>query len=203
MAAVALPVRAGAFVLRRGRGLWDAALPRSTRRSQRRAAAAGLDGVAFSSVTFVCQGNINRSAVAEHRWRMIPTVAGLPVRSAGLHPRGGRPSPDVSVAAAARLGVDLRSHRSTVASQLEPSGTLLVGFEPHHLQAWRLAAMPECAAVLLGVFDHDDGAPLHIPDPYDREVEYVEAVFRRVISCVDRLAEQMEPLDAGRWRMRS
>ncbi|MFN9119514.1 MAG: hypothetical protein ACK5XT_16035, partial [Gemmatimonas sp.] len=61
----------------------------------------------------------------------------------------------------------------------------------------------ERGAVLIGVFDEEDGAPLQIPDPYNRDVEYVQAVFGRVIRCVDQLAARLEPLDATRWRLRA
>ncbi|MFN9204997.1 MAG: hypothetical protein ACK6DP_18315 [Gemmatimonas sp.] len=203
MDTVPMAARAAAYLQRHGRSLWDAALPRSARQRRRERALCALGDVTFTSVTFVCQGNINRSAVAEQRWRMIVSVASLPVRSAGLHRKGGRLSPKVSVAAAARLGVDLRSHRSTVASHLAPADILLVGFEPHHLRVWHRAPERERGAVLLGVFDEDDGAPLHIPDPYNRDVEYVQAVFGRVIRCVDQLAARLEPLDATRWRLRA
>jgi protein-tyrosine-phosphatase len=198
-----LPSRTSGFLAKRGRILLDAAAPDAVRQRQRARALAALRDVTFSSLTFVCQGNINRSAVAERRLAADNAAAGLTVRSCGLHMRGGRASPALSIAAAAQLGVDLAQHRSSVATDLPPTGTLLVGFEPHHLRAWQHMAERESSAVLLGVFDDDSNAHLLIPDPYNRDMSYTTAVFQRVIACVDALAGRLETINDTHWRVRT
>lgn len=195
--------RASGYLLRHGRILSDAATPSGIRRWQRAESLASLEHVTFSSVTFVCQGNINRSALAEHRFRTARGALGPEIRSCGLHKRGGRPSPPLSIDAAAQLGVDLLAHRSRVASDLSAVDTLLVGFEPHHLRAWHGAVERESAALLLGLFADDIGSPLLIPDPYGHELVYLTSVFRRVMECVDGLARRLEPVSDTHWRVRA
>jgi protein-tyrosine-phosphatase len=195
--------RATGYLLRNGRVLSDAATPSAVRRRQRQRALAVLQQLTFSSVTFVCQGNINRSALAEHRFRALRGEQGPPTRSCGLHLRGGRSSPPLSIDAAAQLGLDLRAHLSRVATELPLSQTLLVGFEPHHLLAWCDSPARESGRVLLGLFADDDGTPLLIPDPYGHELPYVTTVFRRVIECVDGLARRLEPASPTHWRFRA
>ena len=193
--------RAAGYALRHGRIAHDAALPSAFRVRKRQRALAQLEHVTFATLTFVCQGNINRSAVAEHRLRASPKACNLSVHSCGLHLRGGRPSPPLSIAVAGELGVDLGSHRSLRAADINARGTLLVGFEPHHLLAWSAGPSRESKAILLGVFDPDERAPMLIPDPYGSESDFVRSVFQRVILCVDAMASRLEHVGESKWRL--
>lgn len=125
------------------------------------------------------------------------------MRSCGLHRKGGRRSPELSARVAMQLGVDLQTHRSVVVTDLDPSGTLLLGFEPHHLRAWAGSAVKEAGHGLLGAFDPDPSAPLLIPDPYGRETQYVRSVFIRVLACVDSLAQRLIQVGESEWSLRT
>ena len=86
---------------------------------------------------------------------------------------------------------------------MSAGSTLLVGFEPHHLQAWHQAASRESAAVLLGAFADDPTSRLLIPDPYGHKLPFITAVFERVMECVRGLSARLEPAPSGGWRVRS
>lgn len=198
-----LAARTTRYLLRKGHLLTDSALPAPARARRRAAMLTAVARTSFTSVTFVCQGNINRSAFAEHGFRTLRGEQGPAARSCGLHLRGDRPSPPLSIAAASQLGIDLSAHRSQVASQLSGSGTLLIGFEPHHLQAWRGATNRESVAVLLGAFADDPVSRLLIPDPYGHELPFIASVFEHVLECVRGLSARLERVESGEWRIRA
>ena len=200
--AVSLAHRAARFASRRSATFVDALTPRAVRRRQREAALSALAGVQFTSITFVCQGNINRSALADMALRQQLGADGPRIESCGLHPRGNRPSPPESVAAAAALGVPLEAHRSRTTQDVAPTGTLLVGFEPHHLAAWAAGPGREEAAVLLGVFARDSGSRLLIPDPYGHDDVVLRQVFAQVLECVNGLAARLVRTGSSAWSVR-
>jgi len=191
------------YLWRRAHGLSVLAMRCRIRARKRAKALEELHCASFASITFVCQGNINRSALAEKHFRALHVgSAGPETLSCGLHLRGDRPSPMLSIEAASRLGVDLSSHSSRVAAEMTGAGTLLVGFEPHHLGAWRGTASQEAAGVLLGVFARDTRARLLIPDPYECEMPFVMAVFECVMECVENLSDHIVSDGQGSWRIR-
>ncbi|MCS6913355.1 MAG: ATP-grasp domain-containing protein [Myxococcota bacterium] len=138
-------------------------------------------------ILFVCKGNIYRSpfaaAWARQRW---PDRS---IQSAGYQAEPGRPSPRAAVEAAARQGVDLRSHRARL---LE--GAMLTWAEAiltFDREGWRL--LWSC---------HPQVRPrLHllaeVPDPDGGTVEECAASYSLIQSAVDALLSAPAP-PAGR-----
>lgn len=146
------------------------------------------------SVLFVCQGNINRSAVAA---RMLERLrdhdqagAALRIASAGFELLEGRPSPAVSRAVAAEMGLDLSAHRSsTVTAAMLDGFDLIVPMEPVHsarIAELRPAAAEKC--VLLSAFDPEE-CTCGIPDPDGGSRDVFADVYARVVRCVRSLAQ--------------
>lgn len=134
-------------------------------------------------LVFVCHGNICRSAFAEAAARTI----GLDAASFGLSTYGGGPAYPPAVAAAARLGIDLGTHRTTRAEDfaLRP-GDLLLAMELRQLIRLagdeRLAAAPR---TLLGLWA---APPMpHLHDPFGLDEAYMLTCLERIERAVKRL----------------
>jgi protein-tyrosine phosphatase len=130
----------------------------------------------------VCYGNINRSPFAEHLARRRP---GSEASSAGLYLEAGRPSPPLTVAVAARHGVDLSGHRSVVVDEgmLEDARAVFI-FDLDNLA--RIAARHPVAlrkTHLLGALA-DSGDPM-IADPHG----YGETVLEEALSQIERAVD--------------
>jgi protein-tyrosine-phosphatase len=124
----------------------------------------------------LCYGNINRSAFAAGLVR-----AGRPgVRSAGFHPVENRPSPDATIACAARYGVDLTGHRSrrVTRGELRSADVILV-FDLQNV-ARVLATSPNALrrTQLVGSLGDDRGVV--IGDPHDRGDAVLDDTFARI-----------------------
>lgn len=156
------------------------------------------------SVLFVCQGNINRSAVAAQLLREQCRSRGwdLRVASAGLLPHAGRPSGPVSREVAAALGVDLSEHRSTAltAGWLQEFD-LVVVMEAAHLAGIRaLSRSALQKTFLLSSFGIPDdgmqsprcGHAADIPDPEAKSRAVFQAVYEAVRQSVAGLVRQLE-----------
>ena len=147
------------------------------------------------SLLFLCYGNINRSAVAEHlaerhlggRFRLA---------SAGFHPRAGRPADPVMVDVAARHGIDLSQSASSVLSaELVDGADIILAMEPDHVRrAWDLFPASRSKTFLLGHADSGPGtrADAHIADPYGQPPEVYERCFSRIETCILSLARKVE-----------
>ncbi len=185
--------------IRRMRMMRDVVEPGVLRHARRSRALESLHGFAFTKLIVVCQGNINRSAFAEAYARL--RAPSLPVESCGLHRVSGRPSPELSISAAASLGVALGAHRSQSTVQLSIDGALIVGFEEHHLHAWPDVHMHGARTILLGTFSENPRTRLYLPDPYRQSLAYTTRVFRDVQGCVDGLMSRVESGPSGSWRL--
>jgi protein-tyrosine phosphatase len=153
--------------------------------------------VAPRRLVFVCQGNICRSAFAAAQ----ATELGLAATSLGLATTTGAAPPAVAVAAAARLGIDLRRHRACDWNDfvLMP-GDLLLAMEVRqaHELLRRLNGRADVGVALLGLC----GRPTlpHIHDPFTLDAAYFDTCFvhlRRAVQCLPRGRLQLNASGAG------
>ncbi len=85
-------------------------------------------------VVFVCTGNRARSPLAEALYRSYSGSADTTVTSYGTTDVGAAPPLPQAVEAAARLGIDLSSHRARALRRASlGDADLVLGFEPFHL----------------------------------------------------------------------
>jgi protein-tyrosine-phosphatase len=129
----------------------------------------------------LCYGNINRSAFAAARARAQRSGA----RSGGFYPIEDRPSPEATIALAARHGVDLTAHRSRCVSarELRAAGAIFV-FDLENVA--RLAARaPRALAHTHLVGALDDDASVLIADPHGRGQAVLEDTLIRIARALD------------------
>jgi protein-tyrosine-phosphatase/predicted ATP-grasp superfamily ATP-dependent carboligase len=117
-------------VLRRMVGLIPGNGARRRRRARRRVNRLQSHGTDGLRIVFVCLGNICRSPFAEGLLRDRLRDFAIGVKSCGMLPQPGRPTPVLGIEAAAEHGIDLSQHRSVwLTRQLAETATLLVVFD--------------------------------------------------------------------------
>lgn len=169
--------------------------------AQQRAARVRSSGKALKNlegaknILFVCYGNINRSALADHHLKKILSQRpGTPVvRSAGFHEETQRPADPVMTRVAAEGGVDLSSSRSKLLSRaMVEEADLIFGMEMKHLERI-FETYPEAKSktFLLSAVTPDGAVPLEIADPYHRDLADYEACFRQVTACTTAIADAL------------
>lgn len=139
------------------------------------------------SVVIVCVGNICRSPLGEALVRR--DVAGISVRSAGLHAVVGHGAQREMATLAAGSGIDLSAHR---AQQFTPAmGTahdLILVMERAHRDAIGQMAPHLLARTLL--FDHWSGAQ-GIADPYQNGQAAYELAFAAICDAAKTWATRL------------
>jgi protein-tyrosine-phosphatase len=151
----------------------------------REAAEAAIRGAAQRGrpvrVLFVCQGNICRSAYAATALRIrMPDEKLVQIDSAGMMPRPGRPTPELGLAAAARNGIDLRSHRSAwMTREAGQAASLIVMFDDVNVAAMA-DRYPDLTTPALKL-----GELIGIGDIYD-PVDGDSAVFDTTFAAIGR-----------------
>lgn len=148
-------------------------------------------------LVFVCQGNICRSAFADHLARQ----AGARVASFGLSTTRGIPAHGPAIVAARSMGQDLSAHRAARVEDFVPEpGDLLLAMEVRQLH--RLAARPALVAVprsLLGLWA--DPVMPHLHDPFGLDDLYMGCCLRRVERAVARVIVAFPGVRGGDLRL--
>lgn len=146
---------------------------------------------------FVCYGNINRSALADHQLRArLGPASAISIRSAGFHEEVNRPADPTMVAVAAQRGLDLSASRSKrLDAAMIEEADLILAMELKHLE--RLAAefpQAKTKARLLSAVTPAKEVPLEIADPYGLEEAAYVRCFEQVTACTQAI------VDAGNKR---
>lgn len=138
------------------------------------------------AVLFLCYGNICRSPVAEALARK--NMPEFPVRSAGFFPEGGRRSPENVRLAADRVGVDVRSHRSSrVDRAMVEAANVVVLMDLQNLEAFRREFPDQMKKVLmLGLLAEPPA--LVIEDPYMKSASVTRAAVAQIDSGIQALS---------------
>jgi protein-tyrosine phosphatase len=154
----------------------------------RRDSHARLREVPVSRLLLICHGNIYRSAFVAAYLARHP-IAGVRVRSAGLHPVANRECPPRHVAMSQKYGVDLRSHRSRVLTQGDLDwAQLIVLMDRHNWQSLVEAGADRKRLIWLGALD---GGAIEIPDPYGMEDTQAQRIVGRLAECSKVLAAKL------------
>jgi protein-tyrosine phosphatase len=147
---------------------------------------ARLESAPVKRVLVICYGNIYRSAfLGRYLGDALQGIA--EVRSAGFHPKTGRPCPERHIAAANRLGVNLQEHRSALVSKedLEWADTILL-MDRHNWAALQEAGADARKYVWTGALSE---GPVEVVDPYQLTDESAAAITERLLRCGRALTE--------------
>ena len=147
-----------------------------------------LAGAGSPRILFVCQGNICRSPFGAAALRArLPRVE---VASYGMMPGGGRPTPELGIAAAASAGIDLAPHRSAhLSREAAQAATAILVFDEINRNALA-ERYPDLAAPVLSLGDFADPPVATIEDPVDGDA----AMFARIYGLIGRGVEGVAQL---------
>ena len=138
-------------------------------------------------VTFVCHGNIIRSAFAEHLLqRLLGAARGrVRVTSAGLEATPGRAAHPTAHRIASRLHIDLGSHAATRLGidEVRASDVLFV-VDAAQFAALR-ARFPEARDKMFPLTCLAPQTPLEVEDPINGDDRAYEVCFAHIIRAVD------------------
>lgn len=125
------------------------------------------------------------------RDRLASVLPGVEVRSFGMLPMPGRPTPEYGQESARAYGIDLSPHRSQhLGAEAAQATALFVVFDAVNRRAI-LQRYPGVAAPLLRLGDFAPGVG-EINDPIDRDRPFYEATYAAIARAVDGLAEALE-----------
>jgi protein-tyrosine-phosphatase len=144
------------------------------------------------TVLVVCYGNICRSPFAAGLLAAELGAVGVQVESAGFA-SPNRPCPPEAVTVAARRGVDLSAHRSTLLTPGQArSADLIVVMDPAHGRVIcdRFGRLPRDILVL-GDLDPEPLATPAIRDPVNQDVAVFEEAYARIERCVSELSQAL------------
>lgn len=141
----------------------------------------------------LCYGNIYRSPlVAELMRSGFRENQGIEVRSAGFHPKGGRPiRADYAARMGSRIALGLAEHRSKVVTpeDFEWSDTIVVMDRHNWHSVARVAPDQLEKIVWLGAFS--TSGPVEIKDPYGRTEAEVDEIIALIFSAVPEFVSQI------------
>ena len=151
------------------------------------------------SFTFVCFGNIMRSAMAEFLMRQAAINAGVEgqvqIGSAGLHAIPGREAHPWAQQASAELGISLADHKakSLTRDMIEHSDCVLAMDLQN--KAELLTLYPEFRRKIYMVSAYAEGAWQYreIPDPYLGDLEVTRFCALQLQTCIRNLITSIFP----------
>lgn len=155
------------------------------------------------SVLFICHGNIYRSPYAAYRFGALipePFRSGIEVTSAGFVGPGRR-TPDNALECAARAGLDLSSHESSlVSAERVRDATLVVVMEARQKRAirQRFGLAPD-RVLVLGDLDPETIGKRTIQDPWNQSDDILAASYRRIDRCVETLVANVPGFGRGSY----
>ena len=180
------------WISRAIRGMVGGILSILERQRQRRFRAAGTAVQAARTarrVLFLCQGNINRSAVAE---RHLAHLLGnkVSISSCGFHAQEGRTADPNMAAVTGEYGVALENWSSrTITPDLVDAADIIFAMETRHLlQLQRLFPRAKSRAFLLSCVTPTGTVPLEIRDPFHKPRSEYEACLRNIVQATSSLA---------------
>jgi protein-tyrosine phosphatase len=144
------------------------------------------------SALFICHGNICRSPFAAVLFSREMTSLGarVDVSSAGFIGPGRTPPPR-ALSAAARLGVDMSAHRSTlITPEALGAADLIVVMSAEQAAAVKRARRGRGVhgtVVVLGDLDPEPIARRTIRDPWDGDDAVFDESYARIVRCLDEL----------------
>lgn len=164
---------------------------------RRRALGALADLRDTSSVLFVCLGNLYRSPFAAGFFaELLPEPLPRSIRSGSAGLAGhGRECPPDAVAAAARRGVNLAAHHSSLFTAAHASTVdliLVMSAEQKRIICERFGCSPK-RVLVLGDLDPRPIEARDIPDPLGCPEQVLEASYDRIERCVRELARVISP----------
>lgn len=160
---------------------------------RRRVALARLRRHPPHAVLFMCHGNICRSPYAAAAFAAVLPSAWrgrIRVASAGFI-GAGRPAPGEAIAVAARLGLDLRAHRSAVVTPAAVHAVQLVvvmDTDQAREIIQRFGRRPE-EVLVLGDLDPAAIDTRTIRDPVEQPIHVFESTYARIDRCVSQLVK--------------
>lgn len=172
--------------LRRGIGLLPGEAARQRRHARNHLKQALRTGAGTLLVLFVCQGNICRSPFAAALLQALLGDSPIRIGSAGMIPQPGRPTPALGLQAAAALGIDLSSHRSTwLTREAAEAATLLFVFDDT-TRAVLLDRYPHLKAPVIGL--GDVAGVGSIADPIDGDLGEFRRIYEQIAASITELA---------------
>lgn len=144
-------------------------------------------------IVFICAGNICRSPMAEHAFRLALTTRelnGIEIASFGLVARDGDVPVEATLRAAAAVGLDLSAHRARrfEANRLRPTDRAWVMEHSQRDEVLRRATLRE-VQLLGSLVPHGTD---EIADPEEGDEDIFDACATRIVACVDGLAGSMQ-----------
>ena len=160
------------------------------------------EGAPYSSIVFICLGNVCRSPYAEYSLLRLlpgPIQDHVKVSSAGfIGP--GRGSPEDALEVAGERSVDLSGHTSKVLTRgiAETSDLIVVMEGGQRAAILRQFRATRARLIVLGDLDPLRTRRRRIPDPWGRSQEEFRSSYARIDRCLAELLPYIGPRGPGR-----
>lgn len=145
------------------------------------------------TILFICYGNINRSALAEHLLAGYAEDLGITVCGAGFHEQEGRPRDPRMIAVAREEGTDLRGETSRCLNRaMLAQADIVFAMDISHLRRLHeeYPDMPLDRVFLLGAGTPASLWETQIADPYGKS----DAAYRHCFNVVSRAVDELKAM---------